>query len=126
LNLVNTATSLLVANELSKNVAGLPLKDFLLAGTQFSDTNQYGMTVSGDPFNNIITLSEIFKGNQGSSTRPPVGETLFNNAKKNIANIAIAAVAIPVGAKVLTSLLRKPVLTPMNRMLKMTGLEVKV
>ena len=123
---MNTATSLLVANELSKNVAGLPLKDFLFAGTQFSPYSEYGRAVAGDPFNNIITLQEIIKGSQGSTTRPPVGQTLIDNTKKNLFNIGVAAVAIPVGAKVLTSLLRKPILTPMNRMLKMTGLEVKV
>jgi len=41
-------------------------------------------------------------------------------------SIVGGVILIPVVAKVATKLLRKPVLTPVNRIIKMTGLDVKV
>ena len=50
------------------------------------------------------------------------------NLKQNGIKMAASAVLIPVGFKFATKLLRKPVITPMNKLLKMSGLgsEVKV
>ena len=135
-NLVNAAVSLAVANSVSRNIAGVNLRDFLFAGTQFSDLHESGWNYvggkGGNNYNAIITLSEILRGTQdnssglGNSGRPSVATQLADNLKTNIVPLTIGVVGIPVAAKVLTKLLRKPMLTPMNRMIKMTGLDVKV
>ena len=125
MNLVNTAVSLAVANSVSQNVAGLNLRDFLFAGTTFSDKNSAGWGQTGDPHNRQITLMELLQGSQirhGDS----IGKALSTNLKNNAVPLAFAVIGIPVIAKVATKVLRKPILTPMNRMIKMTGLDVKV
>jgi len=125
--LTNLAVSLAVANAVSNNVAGINLRDFLLAGTSFSDTYVSGYRNSGDPFNSIITLGEIFKGNQGAASRPPVGEQLMTNLKANWLPLSMSVIGIPIIAGVATKLLRKPVILPANRMLKSIGLkDVKI
>ena len=40
--------------------------------------------------------------------------------------MAVSVVLIPVAAKTITKLIRKPVILPANRMLKSVGLDVKV
>jgi len=58
------------------------------------------------------------------------GDTLANTIKANIeANwvpMLAGVVLIPVAARTLTKLIRKPVILPANRMLKTVGLDVKV
>ena len=44
------------------------------------------------------------------------------NARKNVGMIAMAVIATPIMFKVGTKLLRKPILTPANRLLKSAGL----
>jgi len=125
MNLVNTAVSLAVANSVSQNLAGLNLRDFLFAGTGFSDKLSSGWEQTGDPHNRQITLMEVLQGSQirhGDS----IGKALSTNLKNNAVPLAFAVIGIPVIAKVATKVLRKPILTPMNRMIKMTGLDVKV
>jgi len=125
MNLVNTAVSLAVANSVTQNVAGLNLRDFLFAGTAFSDSNSSGWQETGDPHNRQITLSELFNGAQHRHA-DSIGKAFSENLKANWLPLTVGVVGIPIVAKVATKLLRKPVLTPMNRMIKMTGLDVKV
>jgi len=134
MNLVNTAVSLAVANSVTQNVAGLNLRDFLFAGTRFSDLHETGwnyQTGSGrNSYNAMVTLSEIFRGTQGTAggghDRPTPITQMGENLKANWLPMAVGVVGIPLLAKVATKVLRKPVLTPMNKMIKMTGLDVKV
>jgi hypothetical protein len=51
---------------------------------------------------------------------------MVRNFKKNAVPLAISIVAIPAIAKVATKLLRKPMILPANRLLKSTGLDVKL
>lgn len=53
---------------------------------------------------------------------------LKSNLSKNWMKMTTAAIAIPIGFKIGSKLLRKPVIQPANRLLKMAGLgnEVKV
>ena len=125
MNLVNTAVSLAVANSVSQNVMGLNLRDFILAGTQYSDSNISGWQQTGDPHNRQITLTELFRGNQKYHT-DSITKGIVENVKSNALPLAVGVIGIPIIAKVATKLLRKPILTPMNRMIKMTGLDVKV
>ena len=58
------------------------------------------------------------------------GDTLLNTIKSNVQGNWVSMVAgvvlIPVVAKSVTKLIRKPVILPANRMLKSTGLDVKL
>jgi hypothetical protein len=105
---------------------GLPLTTFLGFNTNFP-----GGTNSSDE----VTLKELINlalGGNGGVYAPsfPGGMTqvLKSNLSKNWMSMATAAVAIPIGFKIGTKLLRKPVIQPANRLLKMAGLssEVKV
>jgi hypothetical protein len=55
-------------------------------------------------------------------------QVLETNFKRNATKMITSAIAIPIGFKVATKLLRKPVIQPMNKLIKMSGLgnEVKV
>ena len=58
------------------------------------------------------------------------GDTLANTIKSNLEDNWVSMVAgvvlIPVVAKSVSKLIRKPVILPANRMLKSVGLDVKV
>tara|TARA_R110000751_G_scaffold124086_3_gene225181 strand:+ start:228 stop:656 length:429 start_codon:yes stop_codon:yes gene_type:complete len=125
LNLIDTGVSLLIANSVSQNVAGIGIYDFLFAGSSFSDTINTGYVSGGGNHKQIVTLREIFSGNQ-IGTGITVSDALMSNLKTNAFPLAVAVVGIPMVAKVAKKALRTPVLTPMNRMLKMSGLGVKV
>ena len=124
-NLTNLAVSALVANSVSQNVAGTGLIDFF--------TNKTG---GGSSF--VITLPELIDGLRGgkggvygpSAAAYGIDQTpqavMMRNLKKNAVPLAISIVAIPAIAKVATKLLRKPMILPANRMLKATGLDVKL
>ena len=83
---------------------------------------------------NILTLQELLGagpgglgGNYGSMTgHTSLSESLTTNLKKNWMSMAVSVVLIPVAAKTITKLIRKPVILPANRMLKSVGLDVKV
>jgi hypothetical protein len=51
---------------------------------------------------------------------------MVDNIKENWIGLAVGVVGIPMVAKVATKLMRKPLLTPLNKAIKMTGLDVKV
>ena len=125
-NLTNLAVSYLVANTISENVAGIGLKDFFLAGSDFSEYGATGWSKTGDPFNSTITLRELLSGSQGASNRATPIAAMTANAKKNALPLLVGVVGIPIAAKVLTKLIRKPVILPLNRMIRTTGLDVKV
>ena len=118
--------SYLVANTISENVAGIGLKDFILAGSDFSDVRTSGYLQSGDPFNSIVTLRELIAGNQGASNRDTPITAMTANAKKNALPLLVGVIGIPIAAQVVMKLIRKPVILPLNRMIRSTGLDVKV
>ena len=129
LNLIDTGVSLLIANSVSNNVTGLNLRDFLFAGTGLSSTDERGFNSTNRNWNNNVTLMEIFGGSQlmasqGRTETP--GQQLAMNAKANAIPLMVAVIGIPIVAKVSKKFLRAPILTPVNRVLKMSGLGVKV
>ncbi len=73
-----------------------------------------------------MTLSEILRGSQGAANRTPPLEQMKDNLMANAVPLMVGVVGIPIAAKVITKLVRKPVLLPANRMLKSVGLDVKV
>jgi len=129
LNLIDTGVSLLIANSISTNVTGLNLREFLFAGTSFASTDERGFNSTNRNWNNNVTLKEIFGGSQlmasqGRTETP--GQQLIMNAKENAVPLMVAVIGIPIVAKVSKKFLRAPILTPVNKMLKMSGLGVKV
>jgi hypothetical protein len=129
LNLIDTGVSLLIANSVSNNVTGLNLRDFLFAGTGLSSTDERGFNSTNRNWNNNVTLMEIFGGSQlmasqGRTETP--GQQLVMNAKANAIPLMVAVIGIPIVAKVSKKFLRAPILTPVNKVLKMSGLGVKV
>jgi len=129
INLLNVAESIMIANLATSQLFGANLRDFLFAGTAFSDKSRSGWQTSGDPHTKIITLNELFRGEQyASSTGTPVGfgTAIAENARANAMPLIAGAVLIPVGFKLVKKFTRKP-RTATNRILKMAGLnEVKV
>jgi len=128
-NLTNIAVSALVANSVSKNVAGLGAWDFFTAGTSMNKRSESGyMAGSGVAWNQAITLKEILAGTQLSSRMDgePISTVLMDNLKANWLPLMVGVVGIPIIAKVATKLIRKPIILPANRMLKSVGLDVKV
>ena len=82
-----------------------------------------------------LTLREIFDvalgghGNIHSGSFPDgLPGVLKRNFKQNATKMIGSAILIPIGFKIGSKLLRKPVINPMNKLIKMTGLgnEVKV
>jgi hypothetical protein len=89
----------------------------------------------------MITASELLSGLTGGSAGTSggmmfggkyttYGDSLLNTIKSNIEDNWVSMVAgvvlIPVAARTITKLIRKPVILPANRMLKSVGLDVKV
>ena len=82
----------------------------------------------------VLTLPELLGagpggigGNYGSSPGyDSLSAVLASNFKKNGMKMATAIVVIPMVANVAKKVLRKPVLLPANRLLKTTGLDVKL
>jgi len=89
----------------------------------------------------MITASELLSGLTGGSAGTSggmmfggkymtYGDSLMNTIKSNIednwVSMLAGVVLIPVVARSVTKLIRKPVILPANRMLKSVGLDVKV
>ena len=122
MNLTNLGVSLLVANSVSRNVAGLGIWDFFTSGTTLNATRgMSGWESSGDPHHYMVTLKEILQGKQTSG--PKISDAIMDNIKANWLPLTVAVVGIPIAANVATKLLRKPVILPANRMLKSIGLK---
>jgi hypothetical protein len=115
-----------VADAVSRGMFQVPLMTFLGISDKFpgGQNNSHELTLK--------ELLDVAFGGTGSihSGSFPGGlpEVLKSNLSKNWMNMATAAIAIPIGFKIGTKLLRKPVITPANRLIKMAGLgsEVKV
>jgi len=104
---------------------GVNLPTFLGIRQDFS----HGMTAGNN--SDEITVRELFDslmggtGGQGTAfaqTHGGIPGTLKKNAMKNAGMIAAAVIVTPIMFKVGTKLLRKPILTPANRLLKSAGL----
>ena len=111
---------------MSKGAFRLPLTTFLGLNQKFP---------GGTNSSNEITLRELLDlavGGDGNiyPASFPGGftEVMKSNLKANWVQMTTAAIAVPIMFKIGTKLLRKPVVQPMNRLIKMSGLgsEVKV
>ena len=128
-NILNIAESALLANAVTQGLFNSNLKDFVM-GTRD------GAYVAGRDGAGRLTLPEIFGvgssiafgGNYGSP--PPKGfenfsSAVMTNAKNNFMTMGTSLILIPIGFTVASKLTKKPRATT-NKLLKMTGLGVKV
>ena len=132
-NLTNIAVSALVANSITQGAFNTDLKTFIMGSKTANATNNTGAP--------MITASELLSGLTGGSAGTSggmmfggkyisYGDSLANTIKSNLeanwVSMVAGVVLIPVVAKSVTKLIRKPVILPANRMLKSAGLDVKV
>ena len=87
-----------------------------------------GKYVAGRDGTMRLTLPELLTG---VNTNPGaygsgLGDVLIHNFKKNAIPMLGTVILAPVAAKMAKKVLRKPVLNPMNKLIKQTGLDVKV
>ena len=88
----------------------------------------------GTDGSHILTLPELLGfgpggvgGNFGSMKgHTSLQESLMTNLRKNGPKMFASIVVIPMAAGVVVKMLRKPVILPANRLLKSTGLDVKL
>jgi hypothetical protein len=128
-NILNIAESALLANAVTQGLFNSNLKDFVM-GTKD------GVYKAGSDGGPRLTLPEIlgigrnvaFGGNYGSP--PQVGfenfsSAVMSNAKNNFLPMTVQLIGIPIGFAVASKLTKKPRAST-NKLLKMTGLGVKV
>jgi hypothetical protein len=129
INILNIAESALLANAVTQGLFNSNLKDFVM-GTQ------NGVYKAGIDGATRLTLPEIlgigpkvaFGGNYGSPPKEGFenfSSAVMTNAKNNIGDMATSLIGISVGFTLATRLTKKPRATT-NKLLKMTGLGVKV
>ena len=80
-----------------------------------------------------ISLPELFgagPGGFGGNYAQPFPGNFMTAVSKNFQNnwvgMSMAVIGIPIAVKVATKVLSKPVIRPANKLLKMTGLDVKL
>ena len=125
-NLLNVAQSTLVANAILAGATGNGIVGFL------TDTKGGGSSFT-------LTAREMVDyfvgGGKGGIYAPSAMKAgidatpqavMLRNIKENWLNMTIASIGIPAGFHIAKKVLRKPLLSPMNKAIKMTGLDVKV
>ena len=116
----------MVANSITSGLFGSNLPDFITGRTD-------GVYRAGADGSNRLTLPELLgisgSGGVGGTYGSGHGglmEALEYNLKKNFGKMMVGVIVVPMVAQVATKVLRKPVIQPANKLLKMTGLNVKV
>lgn len=114
-----------MANSITTNQFNANLIDFFTGKTD-------GVYRAGSDGSYRLTLPELIgisgRGGFGGTygTGYSFEKVMKDNFKANGMKMLTSIIFIPMIANVATKALRKPVLNPMNKMLKMTGLDVKV
>ena len=121
MNLVDTGVSLIVANAVTEGLAGSNL-------WEFASGRSNGRYRAGADGSTRLTLPGLITGetfSSGSSVQS-VSDAIKYNFKKHGMQMIGTVILTPVLAKMGKKVLSKPVLRPMNKLLKTTGLDVKV
>ena len=121
LNLVDTGVSLIVANAVTEGLAGSNL-------WEFASGRSNGRYRAGADGSTKLTLPGLITGEtfSASSSVQSVTDAVRYNFNKNAMQMIGTVILTPVIAKIGKKVLSKPVLRPMNKLLKSTGLDVKV
>ena len=124
MNLTNLAVSALVANSVTNGLFQSNLMDFFTG-------NRDGVYRAGSDGSTRLTLPELIgwgsiKAGGNYSAGNDLQSVLTANLKANWVQMAVGVIGIPIAANVAMKLIRKPVILPLNRALKATGLDVKI
>ena len=116
--------SALVADQITKGAFNANLSDFITGRTD-------GVFKAGSDGSYRLTLPELLglgAGGIGGNYSKGYGfqRVVTDNIKKNIVPMLGTIILAPMVANVVTKTLRKPVILPANRLLKSTGLDVKL
>ena len=124
-NIANLAVGAVVANSVTTGLFNANIVDFFTG-------RRDGKYVAGADGSERLTLPELLglagKGGVGGTYSAGMSfqDVLIDNFKKNAVPMIATIVLAPVVANMATKALRKPVILPANRMLKSTGLDVKL
>jgi len=105
---------------------GVSLPTFLGITSNFSGGysagNNSNELTARELFNGITGMGDdgIFHGADGAAWQGGVSQVLSSNLRKNWLGILGGVILIPAAAKVVTKVIRKPIILPANRMLKNT------
>jgi hypothetical protein len=118
--------TVILGNVLTTNAFSLNAWDFL---TNNETARKKGMS-GGLSLGFQVTLKELltqpFSGANGDPNFTNV-DIVWQNMKTNAVPLLTQMIGIPIGFKVLRKLARKPILNPLNRAMKMAGMnDVKV
>jgi hypothetical protein len=118
----------LVANSITNGMFNTNLLEFVTGNTNPAraggDWGTDGSTVLSLPELLGINRKGVnvgFGGNYGAGF--DLQSVLAKNFKENWAQMAMGVILIPVAARVITKVIRKPVILPANRMLKSVGIK---
>ena len=114
---------------MSRGAFGVPLATFVGLSDNFAGGYSSGNNSDEITLRELLDLAMGGSGGINAKSFPDgLTGVLRSNLQKNATAMLTAAIAIPIGFKVGTKLLRKPVINPANRLIKMAGLgnEVKV
>ena len=125
INLLNIAESALIANAVTTGMFNTNLQQFFTGNTGVS---KYGFGFDGATTMSLPELLGIgkdvaFGGNHGPGGS--LSKSLKENLMTNGAMMAVSLIGIPIGFRVISKLTSKP-RSSANKLLKMTGLGVKV
>ena len=123
-NLLNIGVSAVVANSITQGAFNSNIIDFFTGRTD-------GVYKAGMDGTWRITLPEILgigSANAGGNYAKgwDFGRVVTSNLKKSFPMVVGTIILAPMVANVMKKSLAKPVIRPMNRLLKDTGLNVKV
>ena len=124
---MNVAVSAAVANAMTEGMFNTNLMEFLTGRIN-------GKYAPGADGSNRLTLPELLGAGPGGvggkfgtmKGHTSLGESLATNLSNNGVKMLTAIIVVPMAANVVKKVLRKPVLLPANRLLKSTGLDVKL
>ena len=129
-NITNAAQSFIIANAITKGVAGTNLIPFLTEGWLREKTaGNMGGSGNSWTFSAQELIQGAITGNfaQASNWQGGVRGAFEKNIKENGAMALTTVIATPILFKLGKNLLSKPIITPANRLLKSVGLKgVKV
>lgn len=119
LNLVDTGVSLAIANSMTQGLFNANLMDFLTG-------RRDGVYRAGSDGTFRVTLPELVTGVKTANNYDGgLADIMKRNFMKNWVPIVATTVGLPIAVKASKKFL-KPVTQPINKVLKQTGLGVKV
>jgi len=119
-NLLDVTQSLIIANFLTKGLANADLMHFITGRNN-------GKYVAGADGSATLSIPELIRGvNVSSAYGSNVGsgavDIVMDNFKQNGLQMVAGVLLTPIVFSMAKKVLRKPVLTPTNRMLKQVGI----